>query len=69
MRGVKVKYIERMLTVVDCSTKNTGDGEATIEDAVGCVGERDIAKTSSSQVGDCTEHSDCGKAAHARMSG
>ena len=49
-------------TVADTTANETGDGEDTVEDTVGGVGERDVAETTGSEVGDCAEHADGGKA-------
>ena len=46
-------------TIANTTADETGDSEATVEDTVGGVGEHDVAKTSSTQVGDRTEHADC----------
>ena len=45
-------------TIVDPSTNETGEGERGIEDTVGGIRQRDILKTTSSQVGYCREHPD-----------
>ena len=50
-------------TVADTAANKTGKSEEAVEDAIGSIGERDVLETSSTEVGDGTEHAYGGKAA------
>lgn len=54
--------IGRKQTIVDPSADEAGEGESTVENAVGGIRQSDVLDTASSQIGYGREHPDCGEA-------